>query len=211
MTTNPKQHFDDLYAFIKTRGAGSGILQQLSFYSKGFTGWEGKKWEIVRSEALKIMESGIFDNGGLNSIYSHDPVLIENIDQFIYDLSELLSWYETKIAGWTPGYQYIFSDGVRDLEAFATAIRIFKGKRWARKFTTVLDKLKTLEKEIQAEPESPPGVSMPALKQDVAETFHRHIKVPNTKEIMATRSAELLNAFDISATPEGMREYFKNK
>ena len=78
-------------------------------------------------------------------------------------------------------------------------------------FKTIMSQLKTIGKEVSTKPDSPLNVSKSALKQEVVDIFHRHIQAPNAKETMALRSAELFRSFNISATPEGMRDYFKNK
>ncbi len=162
--------------------------------------------------AIKIMESGIFDNGGLNAVYSPQPVPIKDRYQFIYDLAWLLWTYENKKSGYPSEFQKEgFSMGMEHLRIFTMGVQMFKGRRAAQPFKTAQNKLKILERKIKDKPDTPPDVSGAQLKKDMADIFWNHIQATRAKEIMATRSADLLNTFNIPASAEGMREYFKGR
>jgi hypothetical protein len=167
-------------------------------------------------DMVRVMESEIFYNGGLKGWHLHgdhyESYPIRDLDQFIYDLSYLLSLYEVRTGGWQSEFQaHAFSEAVRHLKLFIIGVRMYKGKRAMQPFKTIMSQLKTIGKEVSTKPDSPLNVSKSALKQELVDIFHRHIQAPSAKETMAIRSAELLMSFNISATPEGMRDYFKNK
>jgi hypothetical protein len=79
----------------------------------------------------------------------------------------------------------------------------------ARRFRTLLEKLRDLKKEVSAKPSKKTRASKSQIKQEVADAFLKHIEAP--RGLMAERSAQLLPEFYIPAEPEGMREYFKKK
>jgi hypothetical protein len=167
----------------------------------------------VLSISIKIMEQEkIFEKGGLSPIYSPQPIPIENLRKFIYDLANLLWLYEQKMSGYDSKIQdECFIKGGEYLRIYTSGVQMFKGRRTAKPFTTTLKKIINLKQKMLDKPDIPPGLKEYEIKRQVAEIFWNHIKTPNTKEVMAARSADLLNAFNISATLEGMREYFKNK
>jgi hypothetical protein len=169
--------------------------------------------KALRPVALKIMESGIFYDGGLKgwhlceNHYKFHP--IKDLNQFIYELSNLLYMHKLFLR-WSPKREgSYFSKGVEYLELFEVGVQIIKGRRAAQLFRTALRNLKTIEKEISAKPDLPPKPSKPALKQKVVDIFRKHIKAPAS--IMSERIAKLLAVFDISAAPGGIGDLFKKK
>lgn len=166
---------------------------------------------------IKVMESGIFYNGGLKGAdnpgnglqYESHP--IKDLDQFIYDLAYAL-YLEVGSTDYPSDFQqYSFSEGMRHLKWFVSLVRWHKGKRAAEQMKKAVSTLETLARNIETKKNLTPNVSKPAIKKQIVDIFLEHIQVPTPRSIMADRAADLLNAFDISATPEGMREYFKNK
>lgn len=228
----PKQHFEALQNFIKEEKSepelcSPDIKSQGHWLRVAWCGLTPSPWTtenrfkclMLKSTAIKIMEeSGIFYEGGLKGAdypggdlrYESHP--IKDLDQFIYDLAWYFYIYEQNISGYTPELQaYLFSEIMRYLKLLKSDVERFKGKREARRVETLLGKLDKLKTELEAKPVISSDVSKPQIKRQVADIFLKHIQAPNTKETMAARSADLLNVFNISATQEGMREYFKNK
>jgi ribosomal protein L31E len=102
--------------------------------------------------AIKIMESGIFINGGLKgNILSQDPIIydfypIENIDQFIFGLASVLYRHEMRMSTEYPlAFQcFTFIEAERKLNLFISDVEIWHGKRAAQPLKTKLKELKAL-------------------------------------------------------------------
>jgi hypothetical protein len=218
MTLSPQEQFDLLLLHLRSeqdekKPAGPnyllGIISSLLLSEK-----DKRRFLAISPIAIKIMESGIFYGGGLKGWYlrgdHYESYPIRDLGQFIYDLSHLLDIYEMEVTGWDSELQvYFFSEGVRYLKLFTTGVRMFKGKRAAQPFKTMLRDLKSLEKEVSAKPDSPPRVSRSALKQQVADIFYGHIQAPGT--IIADQVSELLTLFGIETTPSSILKKLPRK
>jgi hypothetical protein len=213
--TEEQSKFDGLHDFIKNYdGTGINWLPFIT-YGLGFMG-EGDERLIkaLRPVALKIMESAIFYGGGLKSgcksgnYYESYP--IEDLSQFIYELSRLLDRYETRVSGWPSETQeYFFSEAVRNLKVFMAGVYIFKGRRAEQPFKTALSNLKTIKKKVLAKPDITPQMSKSKLKKDVADIFRKHIQAPRT--IIADRVSELLALFEIKTSPSAIAKKLPRK
>ncbi len=212
MTPNPQEYFDVLHAFIKTGSTGTGdtLLYVHPFLMGKHSKHVSELGKKLRPVALKVMESGIYWEGGLKTSFTpYESHPIPDLTQFIYELSELLYMYEAFLK-WRPEREeYYFSKGIEYLDTFSIGVRMFKGRRAAQRYETALRNLKDLVKEIMAKPDLPSKQSRSDLKQEVVDIFRKHIQAPHIT--LSERISELLTVFDISTTPEGIRNLFKKK
>jgi hypothetical protein len=202
--------FKTLLSFLKTESLNwlAVLFHVPSLASKE----KQEEFLIVRATMTKVMESGIFTHGELLGYTGSGPYPVPDLAQFIYELSYRMLMYEKvdTMAEYPQKIQeHFFFEGVRHLKLFLTGVREFKGKRVANKFKTMLNRLKNLEEEILTEPDKPRNISKAELKKEILDIFCEHINAP--KDIIADWSAVLLNAFQIPATHEGMRDLLKKK
>jgi hypothetical protein len=157
------------------------------------------------------MKSGIFYKGGLDAKTRHDPYPIQGLDQFIFDLAMALHYYQIRTEeGYPLEFQEEkFDEALAHLMTYIAVVKIFKGTGEAGRFKTLVKKLTDLKKEVIAKPDKKIRVSKSKIKEHVAAAFRKHVQAPG--DCMAERSAQLLDKFGMSATADGMREYFKNK
>jgi hypothetical protein len=221
-----EQRFDNLLAFFERiepfipeedpnlkascayQAAGTG-LPLLASPSKRNTLY------LLKPIVIKIMRSGIFYRGGLKGWHLHEDIYesypIEDLDQFIFDLSVPLWTLENKKSGYDlEMHEYFLSEGMKSFLSFIGEVEIFKGLRPARRLKTKLTALENLANEVLAKPDlSKPSVSKPQVKQKVFDIFRKHIKAPDSK--IAEGVAELLSIFGIQRTPEAIRRKSSRK
>jgi hypothetical protein len=203
---SPQDAFNTLLSFLKSKPLNWLIA---ALHVPALAEDEGRnKFMMLQPTAVKIMESGIFLEGGLKGQAGDRPYPIPDLAQFIYALSYRLFVHEMN--EYPEEFQsQLFSKGIYHLKLFTSGVRSFKGRRAAQRFKTMLDNLDAIEKEIQAKTCKPRKVSIPKLKREIADIFCDHIKAP--KYIIADLAAALLKEFDISATPEGVRDSLKER
>jgi hypothetical protein len=167
----------------------------------------------VAHTAIKVMGSGIFYQGGLRGAANpgvgleYEIIPITDIDRFIYDLAFCLSKRDAEYLD--EQVKEGFAKIICNLFVLSKFVKEAKGKLLSNKLLKAWRKLMDLEQEIESKPVSPRKASKPQIKKEIAVIFNAHIQRPGTTK--ADRAAELLNVFGISATPEGMRDYFRNK
>jgi hypothetical protein len=210
---SPHAIFNTLLSFLK-----SEPLNWLSvpYCVPSLASAEGQdKFSKLAPTMVRVMESEIFYRGGLKGRHLHgdhyESYPIRDLDQFIYRLSYLLNIYAIKIKpGWPSTYQaHYLSEAVRNLEMYATGVRLYKGRRAAQPFKTVLSNLKTCEKQILAKPDKPRSASKSAIKKEITDIFCEHIQAPGT--IIADQVSELLTLFGVETTPSSILKKLPRK
>jgi len=165
--------------------------------------------------AIKIMESGIFYEGGLRSSLEvsvvsgkacYDSYSIRNLEEFVYALAMFFDVIEKQLS---LSQQQSIIDGEfqkadRSIERLIPIVSQLRGKRNSNRLKRVQEELADIRDRILNERDTTPRHPNSNVKQAVAELFARHINAPD--KIIADRVSELLTSFEIKTGSESIRK-----
>jgi len=216
---SPQEYFETLLEILKQpvyrEFSTSTSLSRLI----EFTGQRDKFPDILEPIApttIKIMESGIFHKGGLKGAPlvlgggDYESFYIKEVGPFVFKLAFLIDW-SLRFADSAHMEEQVkkgFDDIQSRLSGLVYLVRRVKGPGKGKQLERAVQRLKDLEQKTMAI-KTKPRPKPYEIKKAVARLFLKSVEGP--KDLLMERAAELLNQFDISATPEGMREILKKK
>ncbi|MGD0400437.1 MAG: hypothetical protein ABSC04_16150 [Syntrophobacteraceae bacterium] len=205
--------FENFLTLLKTPVAepiAFSLLQPPSSLLSLKTMFDRPKDEVFESyvpTAIKIMESGIFYEGGLKGwIGEKEPFPIRDIRVFVLGLAVVLAILDMRLDE-SKRREFIRTK----LDSASQSIQLLKdlvgwqyGKQISRQLTSLQRKFLDLQNAVLAQAPMNPKRMKSKIKQWVAKIFASHIDAPHI--ILAERASELLTAFGIQAGSDSIRK-----
>jgi len=204
----PHEKFERLLAHLKKPVA---LTKPMSTLEAAVMGYRIKD-EFLEDHIptiIKIMESGIFYQGGLKSGYwanESTSIPIRDLETFVFSLAFLFD--EFKRLHSLPEQQSVMDREFETIDAILKClipiVSTFYGKRNSNLLTQIQKKLENARNKISKETATVPKRFSSKTKQAIAKIFIEHINAPD--DTIAERAAGLLTCLGIGTGKELMRK-----
>lgn len=172
-----------------------------------------EKVDFLREEAIKIIEAGVFYQGGLKGA-SHgaginfDKIPISSsMSNLILELA-----FDVKLISYAGNWQNnLFADFKEGGERIIEFLKQNSAKRILAKFEKTYNDLISLESDIKQLNLSEQK-RMKYLRGIIANTLLKNVvRQRGVKAVIAERTQDILSAFDMQCNPHTVRKYLENK
>jgi hypothetical protein len=169
--------------------------------------------DFLREEAIKIIEAGVFYQGGLKGA-SHgaginfDKIPISSsMSNLILELA-----FDVKLISYAGNWQNnLFADFKEGGERIIEFLKQNSAKRILAKFEKTYNDLISLESDIKQLNLSEQK-RMKYLRGIIANTLLKNVvRQRGVKAVIAERTQDILSAFDMQCNPHTVRKYLENK